>query len=182
MPNVVAHAHFAFRHDRCVHAREDKIAETLALVFKWTKRLSTQGKDVRDFPTAIASYATRAVKSGRKLCHAKQPRDPLCPVAQARHGFVCATLPDWESPCENPLQNALIDNTQTPPEDQAAFRLDFRAWRASHSERNRSIMDEMMMGTRTQDLADSFRISEGRVSQLRRAFHDDWLLFTADKV
>ena len=49
-------------------------AETLALVFQWTLRLSERGKDVRDFPTAIASYATRAVKSGRKLCSARRPR------------------------------------------------------------------------------------------------------------
>src|SRR5207253_7130207 len=77
MPKVLAHARFAFRFVRCEHTREDKIAESIALVFKWTLSLAERGKDVRDFPSAIASYATRAVKSGRKLCSARRSKDPL---------------------------------------------------------------------------------------------------------
>jgi hypothetical protein len=136
---------------------------------------------VRDFPTAIAGYATRAVKSGRRLCSSRRPCDPLCPAAQAEHGFATVSLPDHATLAENPIQEALIDNTQTPPDEQAAFRIDFPAWRGTHSERNRSIIDEMMRGERTQDLAEQFRMSEGRVSQLRRQFHDDWQSFTGEK-
>jgi hypothetical protein len=181
MPKVLVHANFAFRHVRCEDTRDDKIAETLALVFKWTKRLADRGKDVREFPTTIAGYATRAVKSGRRLCGSRRPRDPLCPVAQAERGFTTVSLPDYATLSENPLQQALIDNTQTPPDEQAAFRIDFPAWRRTHSERNRSIIDEMMRGERTQDLAEQFGISEGRVSQLRRQFHDDWHAFTGEE-
>ncbi len=181
MPRVLVHARFAFRFVRCEHAREDKIAETLALVFKWTLRLSEQDKDVRGFPTAIASFATRAVKSGRKLCSARRSRDPLCSTAQAEHGFVTMSLPDYATLSENPVQEALIDNTQTPPDEQAAFRIDFPAWRASHCSRNRSMIDEMLTGQRTQDLAEKFHISQARVSQLRRHFHDDWLCFTGER-
>ena len=44
----------------------------------------------------------------------------------------------------------------------------------------RSLLDEMMRGERTQDLAERFRMSPGRISQLRREFHDNWLCFTGE--
>ena len=91
------------------------------------------------------------------------------------------SLPDHATLSESPIQEALIDNTQTPPDEQAAFRIDFPAWRGTHSDANRSIIDEMMRGERTQDLAEQFRMSEGRVSQLRRQFHDEWQSFTGEK-
>ncbi len=37
-----------------------------------------------------------------------------------------------------------------------------------------------MTGERTQALAEKFHVSEARISQLRRAFHDDWLCFTGE--
>jgi hypothetical protein len=39
----------------------------------------------------------------------------------------------------------------------------------------------MALGHRTQELAQTYRISEGRVSQLRQEFCDDWNRFTGDR-
>jgi len=46
--------------------------------------------------------------------------------------------------------------------------------------RNKSIAQDMALGHRTRELADAYGLSPGRVSQLRRQFHDDWERFTAD--
>jgi hypothetical protein len=60
------------------------------------------------------------------------------------------------------------------------FRIDFPAWRASRTERDRRILDDLMLGERTLDVAAKYGLSPGRVSQLRREPHDDWERFCAE--
>ena len=89
-------------------------------------------------------------------------------------------MPEVSTLSDNPLAEALHDNTRTPPDEQCAFRIDFPAWRATHAERNRRVLDDLMVGERTLDVAARHGLSAGRISQLRREFHDDWEHFTAD--
>jgi hypothetical protein len=63
------------------------------------------------------------------------------------------------------FEERLHDNTMTPPPDQAAFRIDFPAWRRTRSERDRRVIDELMAGGRTKDVSAKLGMSPGRVSQ-----------------
>jgi hypothetical protein len=45
----------------------------------------------------------------------------------------------------NEAISALRDNHVTPPPDAAAFRIDFPAWLANHTDRNRRIALAMML-------------------------------------
>ena len=71
----------------------------------------------------------------------------------------------------------MVEDDRTPVPDQVAFRLDFPAWLASLSERDREVAEEMAAGETTKDLARRFRISPARVSQLRTEFKDKWESF-----
>jgi hypothetical protein len=42
------------------------------------------------------------------------------------------------------LQEALIDNTKTPPDEQAAFRIDFPNWLTSLDQRRGRIAEELV--------------------------------------
>ena len=77
----------------------------------------------------------------------------------------------------SPLEEALRDNTRSPVDEQACFRLDFPAWLRSLPRRDRRLVKGMALGHRTLDLARRFRLSAGRVSQLRREFHREWQRF-----
>jgi hypothetical protein len=178
LPRIRLHAKICFRYIRCWHTREDRIAEVIDLAWRWFVRLAEKGKDARRFASVLASYAARAVKSGRRLCGQLKSKDVLSELAQQRRGFFVGKLPDFSTLSENPLAEALADNTVTPVDEQAAFRLDFPAWRASYDDRRRRIMDALAMGERTQDVAKEFGMSQGRVSQLRREFMQDWKRFT----
>ena len=57
------------------------------------------------------------------------------------------------------------------------FRLDFPSWLRTRTDRDRRIIGDMAMGQRTLDLSRKYGISPGRISQLRREFHDDWERF-----
>jgi hypothetical protein len=104
-------------------------------------------------------------------------KDALSPLAQARHQFVAGKLPDYSTPSNNPLNDALLDNTRSPVPDQVAFRVDFPAWLGLLSERDRQVAEGLMLGGRTCDVADGYGLSPSRVSQLRREFERGWRNF-----
>jgi hypothetical protein len=177
LPRIEHHARIVFRQEKCPGRRADRIAEVVGLCWKWFVRLDQCGKDGSAFPSRLADYAARAVRSGRRVCGQEKAKDALSPRAQQRHGFYVGKLPDVSTESANPLTEALTDNTVSPVPDQAAFRCDFPAWRKTHTARHRRLIDLMLRGERTQDLAQQFGTSESRISQLRREFLEDWLRF-----
>jgi hypothetical protein len=179
LPKVLSHGRVYFRHLRSAELKEEYVAEMIALTWKWHLRLAERGKDATRFPTALATFAARAVRCGRRLAGMDRAKDVLSPSAQRRHGFLVSALPEVSTLSDNPLSEALHDNTRTPPDEQCAFRIDFPAWRATHAERDRRVLDDLMLGERTLDVAGKYGLSPGRVSQLRRQFHDDWEFFCA---
>jgi hypothetical protein len=180
LPKVLSHGRVYFRHLRSAELKEEYIAEMVGLTWLWSLRLAERGRDAARFPTALATFAARAVRSGRRACGQKCGRDALSPSAQRQHGFRVSALPEVSTLSDNPLAEALHDNTQTPPDEQCAFRIDFPAWRLARAERDRRIIDELMAGERTLDVAGRHGLSPGRVSQLRREFLLDWRRFCGD--
>jgi hypothetical protein len=179
MPKVLSHGRVYFRHLKSADRKEECIAEMVALTWRWHLRLAERGKDAARFPTALATFAARAVRSGRRLAGMDRAKDALSPQARQRHGFAVGTLPDYSTLDGSPLHEALHDNTQSPVGEQVCFRIDFPAWRAGRTERDRRVLDDLMLGERTLAVAGKHGLSPGRVSQLRRELHDDWEFFCA---
>jgi len=178
LPRIVRHARCYFRHIRCPHRKADCISEVVSICWKWWRSLVERGKDPSRFVSVLATFAARAVRSGRRLCGQEWAKDVFNEQCQRRHGFAVGKLPDFSTLNVNPLAEALTDNTQSAVLDQVQFRFDFPAWLATHHERNRSIVLEMAQGEKTGPLSRRFGISPARVSQLRRELHADWLRFT----
>lgn len=180
-PTIERHARFTFRGQKDHHRLEDCVQETLALCWLWSCRLWEQGKDASAFPTALAAYATRHVRSGRSFVGKKTYRtDVLSPLAQMLHGFRTETLPGKEQRIASHWRAALQDNMQSPPPEQAAFRIDFPEFLAGLSDRDRRIAQDMMMGDTTQELSGRYRLSPSRISQMRRALKEDWCAFAGE--
>lgn len=194
LPKVQLHAQIYFRDVRCPDTKADRIAEACALSWKWFVRLAKRGKDATRFPSAIAGYAVRAVRSGRRVCGQEKAKEVLSPRAQQRHGFTVESLPSATAVSHEHLygnvraqqkldefEERLQDNTQTPVPDQAAFRIDFPAWLQTLTARERQLIRCMLRNERTKDLSRMFQLSPGRISQLRSEFRDDWQRFTEDE-
>ncbi len=115
------------------------IAEMVGLCWRWFLRLVERGKDPTAFASALTTYAARAVNSGRRVCGQENGKDVLSPLAQRMRGFSVGRLPDFSTLSDNPLHDALHDNTQSPPPDAAAFRCDFPLWLNSQAERDRQL-------------------------------------------
>jgi hypothetical protein len=181
-PRFEAHARFAFRRVGCPHARADRVAETVALAWRHFAALARRGKKPEEFVTTLALRCSQAVKAGRRLVGCETGQDVLSPVAQVRHGVRVTRLPDHDRahdrhPLPDELADALTDNTKSAVPEQAAFRVDFPRWRASLRRRDRRVLDALAGGERTADAARRFKLSPGRISQLRREFEEGWWAF-----
>jgi hypothetical protein len=194
MPRIELHADIYFRHVRCHDTRAERVAETLALAWKWFLRLSEKGKDATGFPAVLAQYAARAVKSGRRACGQHKSKDVMNPLTQKRHGFRVESLPVSTRTAQESLysrpggqrlhdlfEERLVDNTVTPPAEQAIFRIDFAAWMESLTPRERRMVEAMAANERTLDISKMFELSPGRISQMRREFHEGWERFCGDR-
>ena len=195
LPRIEAHAEFRFRHLRCPGRRDDAVAETIAVAWKWYLRLSERGKDVDQFVSTLADYAVRHVRSGRRLCGRERAGEVLSPHTQQAKEFRVEGLPSsMQRPHEavhgvphgqrqaDAFEERLRDNTVTAPDEQAAFRLDYPEWLATLSGRDRDIVGDMTLDLGTGELASRHRVSPSRISQLRRELHADWLHFQGEPV
>src|SRR5262249_1716153 len=93
VPVIERHGKVYFRHLKCWHRVREALAEMVAIAWKWFLKLVQKGKDAAAFPTVIAAYAARAVRSGRRLCGQERARDVMSPRAQQRKGFSVQSLP-----------------------------------------------------------------------------------------
>ena len=186
LPRIELHARIYFRflpHDR----KDEAVAETVALAWHWFLRLTKRGKDVTQFVSALASYAARAVSSGRRLCGQLPSKDVLSDVAQRRHGFTVQALPQGtRHPFEevyasvqgqrhiDALEEMLRDNTVTPPPDAAAFRVDWPLFLVGLTQRDQDLALFLSLGQSGKAAAAKFGLSPGRVTQLRQQWCREW--------
>ena len=180
LPRIQRHAAISFRQVRCAQQKDEYLAEVTAMAWQSYVRLRQQGKDPAQFPSVLASYAVKAARSYRRLCGEERSRDALSPRAQRRHGFAVESLPAFSSLHGNVWDEALQDNAATPVLDQVCWRCDFPQWRLSHSSRDRKIIDALLVGERTLDVAQRFGLTPGRISMLRSELHADWEQFCAE--
>lgn len=180
LDKIEKHARISFRDIKCPSKKADRIAEVVALAWAWFQRLMKRNKDATAFPMVLADFAVRHVRSGRRLCGQEKPNDVMSPRAQRLRCFIVEKLPDFSTLSENPFSEALIDNTRSEVPEQVQFRLDFPAWLHTRTGRDRRMIADMATSERTGTLARKFKVSPGRVSQLREEFHRDWRRFIGD--
>jgi hypothetical protein len=180
MPRIERHAQISFQQLKCEQRRQDAVAEAVGLAWKWFAQLWIRGKDPVSFVSVLATFAVRAVRSGRRVCGQERIKDILSPYAQQRHQFSVERLPARSAPHGNIWDEALRDNMQAPIPEQVCFRLDFPRWRRRRCRRHRSVIDALVVGERARDVARRFGLTEGRISQIRHELYADWQQFCGE--
>ncbi len=181
LSRIEHHASVQFRHVKCPGNRDEMVAETLALSWKWWVSLWDRGKEPRRFVSALATFALKAARSGRRICGQEKAKDVMSSRAQTVKGFLLVSLPAFSTLSGNPIAEALISNTVTPVDEQVAFRMDFPAWLASLDVHRRQIVQLLLAGERTIDIAEKVGKSAARISQLRVEFCLSWNLFVSEQ-
>jgi hypothetical protein len=193
LPRIELHGRIFFRHLR-QQRKEESIQEMRALAWKWFVRLARRGKYPADFLMTFNTFLARAVNNGRRVVGMEKAKDVMCRQTQQRHGFQVESLPMSTRTSHQELysmmhgqqlhdvyEERLRDNSQTPIPDQAAFRVDFPAWLATITQRDRQLVEDLALSHRTLDLADKYGLSPSRISQKRRQFQDEWERFCGER-
>jgi DNA-binding NarL/FixJ family response regulator len=102
-------------------------------------------------------------------------KEPLSRYAQRRRGIkveqleVAVDIEAWLP--------VFADDRRVSVADQAALRIDTREWLGRLSDRLRKIAGDLALGFSTSEVAQRYRLSPGRISQLRSELYDSWAEF-----
>ena len=179
LPQIRNIARYSFR--RCVADRRDElVAEAIANAYVAYKRLVQRGKADLAFPSALARYAVKQIRAGRRVGCRFNAHDVMSAHAQRAKGFRLERL-DQRDRNATTWREAVVNDPRTPVFHQVWFRIDFPEWLSRLSRRNRQIVKALAHGDSTTEVAQRFDVTKGTVSQLRRAFAESWFAFHADK-
>jgi hypothetical protein len=175
LPAIQGLARAAFRRLPAT-ARDEAVQDVVAAAFVAYTRLVDRGQTERAFATPLARYGIAHVRSGRRVGVCLNSGDVLSLACQ-RHGqFRVESLsrPEGES---STWQDLVVEDHRSSPAEIAAARLDLSAWFATLSPRRRAIAAVLATGESTAMTARSFRVSRGRISQVRRELEAAWCQF-----
>ena len=171
LPAINRHAEQAFRRLNA-EARADAVQEVMANTFISYAQLYQRGRAHLAFPSVLVRYAAAQFRRGRRVGTRDNCRDLLSPLAKIRRGVYVNALDRHGSSLD--LHDAVVEGKNSTPADIAAFRIDFSAWLKSLPPRERGITQMLAGGETTNVTARHFRVSAGRISQVRRELALSW--------
>ena len=179
LPSIKRYARIAFRYLN-PEAKQEAVQNVLANTWEALVGLARRGKLDQAFPSILAKFACKQTRDHRITGGHLNIKDILSKYCQDRTGTVVQRL-DTFNKQDDCWEEAVVQDTRNlPVPDIVAFRCDFADWLESLKRRDRRIAEFLSLGNRTSDTARKFRVSEGRVSQLRRELAESWKEFTGD--
>lgn len=170
LPAIKRHARRALRQCPC-RDREEALQAVVAFAICAFARLVQRGKGQLAYATPLARYGVRQYRAGRLVGGSLNCRD-IGSVSCRRRGCTVEPLDDWKE--------ALIENRRTTPADLAALRIDFGTWFETLSPRDRRLAKMLAGGRPACEVAREFRLTAGRISQLRFALYVSWQRFLGE--
>ena len=180
LPTIQQHAVRRFRH-RPPEERDDLAAEAVALAFLMFARLVERRKAKLGYATPLADYACRQVAVGRRLGSPLNVNDVTSTYCQRRKGALVERLDRYDVE-DGEWREIVVEDRQATPADIAAIRIDFGDWLQTLSPRQRKVAETLAVGETTSRTARIFRISAGRVSQIRRELYEAWREFHGESL
>lgn len=171
LPAVNSIARSRFRHLPPVE-REEATAEAVAGAMVSFVRLARRGRNPTEFAGRLATIAVLRVLSGRLAGSPDRSEDVLSRLARQQNGVGVESLDAVRK--RNGWQALLVEDRKSTPAEIAASRIDFCEWMNRMKNRRRQIAETLAAGYRTEEVAEMFNLSAGRISQLRREFEASW--------
>lgn len=178
LPAITRYARCAFR---CLgpEAKQEAVEEAVANACRAYARLAELGKTELAYPGVLARFAVAQIQSGRRVGGRLNRREVFSPEAQRRHGFTVVHLDALNG--KEDVECQIAQRSPTPA-TLAAGRMDFQAWLATLSVRNRQIARSLATGHTTTDVARRIGVAPGRVSQVRRELERSWQTFSSENL
>ena len=150
----LARATFVRRPDR-----ETMILDAVSVAWEFAQAASPEAT-----PKSLAWYAVQRVGIERQFPESTRSIDRHFTRERERTGR------EW-------IDLGAISREGDDPAEIVAFRLDFRAWLETLTDRQRAMAFALALGDATQDVAEFFGCTAGNVSQFRRKLLESWQEF-----
>jgi DNA-binding NarL/FixJ family response regulator len=124
-------------------------------------------------------FAVRQVRAGRRVGSRLNIHGVSSQYAQLAKGIRLERLDHYDSKSEE-WREIVVEDQHTTPADIARVRIDFHDWLRALSSPRRRIAQLLASGEATRAVAKQFRLSDGRISQVRRELADSWLAFQGE--
>lgn len=180
VPSLQSQARFRFRGLPLVE-REEALAEATATAMISFLRLRKVGKDPLPFTRRLAWIAISRVKLGRTASVPDNSEDVCSRLAKNQRGFALHSLDGASQSLRNGWRALVVEDRRSTPAETAILRLDFAAWLGRMPDRRREIAETLAQGYCTSEVARRFRITAGRVSQMREEFRKSWIGFRGEE-
>jgi hypothetical protein len=135
-------------------------------------RLAERDRTHLASPIPLVRYGLKQFHSGRLVGGRTSSNDVGTKNCLRMHGCRVEPLETWKA--------SLVDGRGMTPADIAALRIDFGDWFKSLSARDQQLASELARGESTSAVSKMFRITAGRVSQLRRELYESWQRFVGE--
>jgi len=179
LPAILKHAKCAFAYLK-PEARSEAVQEVVANACQAYARLVELNKTCIAYPIALARYGVKQTRDHRKVGGHLNVKDVLSKYCQNRKGVVVERLDQFDK-TEEAWQEVLVEDKHCGPAQVACSRIDFDSWLKALPCRHRRIAQYLSLGNRTSDAARKFRVSAGRVSQLRKELAESWRKFIGEE-
>lgn len=178
LPLIERHATIAFRHLN-PDTREEAIQETVCNACQAYSRLVDLGRNDVAYPGALARFGVAQTRSGRKVGGTQNCCDILSDYCQQRQDILVERLHHYDSE-EQAWTEILAEDKHAGPAETAIVRIDFSTWMHLLPRRLRRIATFLARGETTTAAAKRFRVSQGRISQIRRQLFEAWHRFQGE--
>jgi len=178
LPSIRRHAYLRCRRMPPA-AKEEAIQDIVCHAMVAYRRLVERGKQGVAFAAPLGRFAVALHRRGSRVGTPENVSDIYSARCQQRHNFAVERL-DQIGCNSGGWQEIVVEDRHCRPVDVAAIRIDFRVWLQSLPRRNRHIAERLATGECTHRVARLYRLSPGRVSQLRRELYNSWQLFQGE--
>ena len=178
IPTIERNAKIAFRY-LDLEAREEAVQETLCNACQAYVRLVELDKTDVAYASVLARYGISQTRAGRKVGGKLNCRDVLSDYCRRTQNLLVGRLDHYDSE-EKAWAEILVEDKHAGPAETAIIRVDFATWLQFLPRRLRKIATFLSKGETTTAAAKRFRVSRGRISQIRKELLLAWRSFQGE--
>ncbi len=179
LPQIVTHAKIAFRHLK-PEARAEMVQEVVCNAMQAFVRLVQLKRTSIAYAAPLAAYGCRQARDGRKVGGHLNCLDISSSYCQRLNGIVVDRLDQFDQE-DNAWQEVLVEDKHADASQIVQTNLDMEDWLASLKRRDRKVAEFLANGESTRAAARKFKVSDGRISQLRRELAESWRKLIGDE-
>jgi hypothetical protein len=179
LPQIIIRAKIAFRHLK-PEARAEAVQEVVCNALQRFVRLVKLKKASIAYAAPLATFGIKQARDGRRVGGHLNCLDVSSEYAQKIKGVVVDRLDRRDKDDDRQWCEVLVEDRRADAAAIVQTKLDFSDWLASLPCRHRRLAQFLANGETTRAAARKFKVSDGRISQIRKELAANWHAFIGD--